>query len=36
MAEIKKQWYEENPEMLEMKKAAMEKMAKDNQKEFGF
>lgn len=36
MAEIKKQWYEENIELLEAEKAAMEKIAKDDDKEFGF
>ena len=36
MTEIKKQWYEENPELLEAEKAAMETIAKDDDKEFGF
>lgn len=36
MAEIKKQWYEENPELLEAEKAAMETIAKDDDKQFGF
>lgn len=36
MAEIMKQWYEENPDLLAAEKAALEKMAKDDYKEFGF
>lgn len=36
MAETKKQWYEENPELLAAEKAAMETIAKDDDKEFGF
>ena len=36
MSKIKKQWYEENPELLEAEKAAMETIAKDDDKEFGF
>lgn len=36
MAEIKKHWYEENPELLEAEKAAMETIAKNDDKEFGF
>ena len=36
MAENKKQWYEENPELLAVEKAAMEIIAKDDDKEFGF
>ena len=36
MVEIKKQWYEKNPELLEAEKAAMETIAKDDDKELGF
>lgn len=36
MEEKAKQWYEENPELLAVEKAAMGKIAKDDDKEFGF
>lgn len=36
MVEIKKQWYEKNLELLEAEKAAMETIAKDGDKKFGF
>lgn len=36
MTEIKKQWYEENPELLAVEKVAMEKLAEVDHKEFVF
>lgn len=34
MEEKEKQWYEENPKLMEVEKAAMEMLAKDDYKEF--
>lgn len=36
MEEKAKQWYEENPELMEVEKAAMEKLAKDDYKKLLF
>ena len=36
MVETKKQWYEEAPKLLEAENAAMEYIAKDDNKKFGF
>ena len=36
MSESNKQWYEENPELMEVEKAAMEKLAKDDYKNLLF
>ena len=36
MEEKAKQWYEENPELMEVEKEAMEKLAKDDNKNLLF